>query len=71
MKQAKNSFDAAGNSFRNADQRFKLGAMNFTDYSLAKNNHTRAETTMIQAKYELIFRMKVVDFYNGKPITLQ
>lgn len=68
---AKNSFDAAGNSFRNADQRFKLGAMNFTDYSLAKNNHTRAETTMIQAKYELIFRMKVVDFYNGKPITLQ
>ena len=68
---AKNSFDAAGNSFRNADQRFKLGAMNFTDYSLAKNNHTRAEATMIQAKYELIFRMKVVDFYNGKPITLQ
>ena len=68
---AKNSFDATGNSFRNADQRFKLGAMNFTDYSLAKNNHTRAEATMIQAKYELIFRMKVVDFYNGKPITLQ
>jgi outer membrane protein len=68
---AKNSYEAAGASFRNAEQRFNLGAMNFTDYSVAKNNHMRAETTMLQARYELIFRMKVVDFYNGKPIALQ
>lgn len=68
---AKNSYEATGASFRNAEQRFNLGAMNFTDYSVAKNNHMRAETTMLQARYELIFRMKVVDFYNGKSITLQ
>jgi len=68
---AKNSYEATGVSFRNAEQRFNVGAMNFTDYSVAKNNHMRAETTMLQARYELIFRMKVVDFYNGKPIALQ
>lgn len=68
---ALNSYEAGNLSYKNAEQRFNAGAMNFTDYTVSKNNFMRAEATMLQAKYEFIFRQKVVDFYNGKPITLQ
>jgi outer membrane protein len=68
---AMNSYEAGNLSYKNAEQRFNAGAMNFTDYTVSKNNFMRAEATMFQAKYEFIFRQKVVDFYNGKPITLQ
>lgn len=68
---ASNSYEASNLSYKNAEQRFNVGALNFTDYSVLKNNFMRAETVMIQAKYEYIFRQKVVDFYSGKPIILQ
>ncbi|MBX7203858.1 MAG: TolC family protein [Bacteroidia bacterium] len=68
---AMNSYEAGNLSYKNAEQRFNAGAMNFTDYTVSKNNFMRAEATMLQAKYEFIFRQRVVDFYNGKPITLQ
>ncbi|QMU28682.1 TolC family protein [Adhaeribacter radiodurans] len=56
-------------TFRNAEIRFNNGVMNTTDYNVARNNFTRAELDVIQAKYEYTFRLKVLDFYQNKPIT--
>ncbi|UYZ60175.1 TolC family protein [Hymenobacter latericus] len=66
----KRQVEALGTAYRNAEIRFNNGLMNGTDFNIAKNNLTAAESGMIQAKYEFIFRRKVLDFYQGKPLTL-
>lgn len=51
-----------------AESQFNLGAMNASDLIVSKNLFLQAETSMLQAKYELLFRRKVIDFYLGKPL---
>lgn len=57
-------------SFRAADQRYNVGSANFVDYQVASNNLFAAKTDLVRAKYEYIFRVKILDFYLGNPITL-
>ncbi|HEX8507224.1 MAG TPA: TolC family protein [Hymenobacter sp.] len=62
--------EALALAFRNAEVRFNNGLLNGTDFNIARNNLTAAESDMIQAKYEFFFRRKVLDFYQGKPLAL-
>ncbi len=62
--------DALREAFRMAQQRFEVGAINATDFQIAQNNLFNAEADLLTAKYEFVFRMKVLDFYLGKPLTL-
>ena len=62
--------EALNLAFRNAEIRFNNGLLNGTDFNIARNNLTAAESDMIQAKYEFFFRRKVLDFYQGKPLSL-
>jgi outer membrane protein len=55
---------------RNSEIRFNNGLLNGTEFNIAKNNLTFAESNRIQAKYSFIFRRKVLEFYQGKPLTL-
>lgn len=57
-------------SFRYAEQKFNAGAATAVDFNIAKNNLITAQSMMIQAKYEYIFKLKIIDFYQGIPITL-
>ncbi len=57
-------------TFDMTDKSFTLGRSNATDFNLAKNNLDLAQNDLIRAKYDFIFRLKVLDFYMGKPITL-
>jgi len=57
-------------AFRYTEQRYELGLMNFVDYSTAKTRLTAAQSDLLQSKFEYIFKTKVLDFYNGQPITL-
>ncbi len=56
-------------AFRMTEQRFNVGAVNAVDYNLARNNLNQAETDLIQAKFDYIFKTKILDFYQGKPLT--
>lgn len=56
-------------AFKYSQQRFDVGLLNSVDYGLSKNNVARSEADLIQAKYELILKAKLLDFYNGKPLT--
>ncbi len=53
-------------SFRVTEQRYNLGVVNSTDYQVAVNNLNAAETDLVRAKYDYIFSLKVLDFYQGK-----
>lgn len=57
-------------SFRATEQRYNVGGANFVDYQVANNNLFAARTDLVRAKYEYIFRAKILDFYLGNPITL-
>lgn len=57
-------------SFRSAEKSYNLGAMNIYDYQVASNNLFRAKSDLLQAKYNYIFTVKVLDFYLGRPLTL-
>ncbi|MCB0632022.1 MAG: TolC family protein [Saprospiraceae bacterium] len=64
------SVEAAQAAFDNAQKRFDLGAINTLEYSTASNNLDRAQLSLIQAKYQYLFNLKVVDFYLGREIKL-
>lgn len=51
-----------------AENQFALGALNTAEFITTKNQYLQAETSMLQARYELMFRRKVIDFYLGKPL---
>ncbi|MBX2898734.1 MAG: TolC family protein [Cyclobacteriaceae bacterium] len=60
--------DARDEAFRMAKQRFDNGAVNFVEYQTAENALFQAKSDLVRAKYDFIFKKKVLDFYQGKPI---
>lgn len=73
---AKRQFDASDKSvratdkaFEYAEQRYNVGMMNSLEFNTAANNLARARSEVLRSKYDYMFKMKVLDFYQGKPIT--
>ena len=64
------ALESAQEAFRYVEEKFKLGIVTPLEYNDAKNKVTNAQSSFIQAKYEYIFRVKILDFYNGKEIVL-
>ncbi|ULQ54386.1 TolC family protein [Flavihumibacter fluvii] len=60
--------DAFQESFLATEARFNEGVLNSVDYLVAKNNVDRASTSLITSKYEYVFRTKILDYYQGKPL---
>ena len=57
-------------SFRYTEQKFNVGLVNTIDYKTSKNQLIRTQSDLLQAKYEYIFKVKVLDFYRGKELSL-
>jgi len=57
-------------SFRYTEQKFNVGMVTPVDYNAAKTQLLSAQSDMAQAKYEFIFKTKVLDFYKGIPLSL-
>lgn len=57
-------------AYRVAQTRFDNGGSNYVEYQLAENDLFRARSDLSRAKYEFIFRKKVLDFYLGNPLGL-
>lgn len=66
----KKSYEAAQKSYAAVESRYKAGMSNSLEIQQAKNTLAVAESEMAKAKYTYVFRLKVLDFYQGKPITL-
>jgi len=63
-----NSLEAAELAFQNAEQRLELGATDAVTFTQIKNDYERVKSDLVRAKYDFIFRSKVLDFYQGKPL---
>lgn len=57
-------------SFRYTEQKFDVGMITPVDYNASKTQLLNAQSDMSQAKYEFIFKTKVLDFYKGIPLNL-
>lgn len=66
-----NTYDAQRDAFIVIEQRYNVGLVNSLDYNTAITNRNKAEIDFIQAKYDLLFRSKVIDYYLGKQITFK
>ena len=57
-------------AFNYTRQKFEVGLVNSVDFNIARTNLSKAQSDLAQAKYEYIFKMKMLDFYQGNPISL-
>ncbi|MFT6930667.1 MAG: outer membrane protein, partial [Sediminicola sp.] len=48
----------------------EVGLLNAFDFSQSQSRVDNAEADLIRTKYDYIFRLKVLEFYFGIPITV-
>lgn len=63
------SITALQEAFKYTETRFEEGLVNSVDYNNAKNNLTNAESNLLRAKYDYIFKVKVLEFYFSNQLT--
>lgn len=67
---SKISVESLGEAFKYTEEKFNIGMVNSLDYSMAKMKLTKAQSDLLRAKYDYIFKTKILDFYMGIPIKL-
>jgi len=65
---AKSSLVAQQEAFKNAQERYNFGAMTLFDFDQVRNRYVSAESALIRAKYDYVFKTKVLKFYNGESV---
>lgn len=58
----------ASESYELAQERFSKGVINSVDFLYQKTSFIKAESTLLQARYNLLYSIKVLDFYSGKEV---
>lgn len=69
-KATEKNVTALEEAFRYSEQRFSLGLVTSLDYTTSKTRLTKAQADLLSAKYEYIFKTKILDFYRGNPLSL-
>lgn len=64
------NMDALQEAFRHIEHRFSLGLANSLDYTTSKTRLAKAEADLLSAKFEYIFKLKILDFYKGIPLSI-
>lgn len=59
---------ASKEAFRLMSEKYENGKANAVEFNEARQNLMKAESDELQAKYEYIFRGKILDFYRGIPL---
>ncbi|WP_258101603.1 TolC family protein [Marinoscillum pacificum] len=62
---AKENLEATAQTFEFMKKRFDTGNTDFYTYLESLNNKNRAELELINAKYSIVFRQKILEIYKG------
>lgn len=62
------SLEASKESFKYATQKLNQGVISAFDFNSAKNRLFASESNLLQSKYDYIFKLKVLDYYQGIPL---
>ncbi len=67
---ARNSVNAADRSYNYTLRRYELGLLSTLELITSQTNLTRSKIDMVNAQFDYVFRMKVLEFYKGQGIKL-
>ena len=67
---SKKALSARELSFDNAQERYRIGILNSLDLEQNRTQLVSAQSSLVRAKYDFIFKTKVLDFYLGKTLDL-
>lgn len=62
--------ESLAESFAYSQLRYEEGVIDQVEYNQVKTNLTKAQSDLVQAKFDYIFRLKILDFFQGKPLEL-
>ncbi len=66
---AQKTLIAREEAFNYSKERYSVGLLNAFDYNQSQNRFEAAQSEVIRTKYDYIFKLKVLEFYFGIPIT--
>jgi outer membrane protein len=64
------NLEAASVAFTYAEEKFKVGIINSYEFETVKNRLMTAQTNLVQAKFEYVFRKMMANFYETGTLTL-
>ncbi len=67
---SKKSLDSRKLSFEYAKEKLNIGVLNPYEYSQVKQRFESAQSDLIRSKFDLIFKLKVLEFYFGVPVNI-
>lgn len=67
---SKAASDSYAEAFKLVEARYENGKANITEFNEAKNQYLRAESELLQARYEYLFQTKLLDFYKNGALDL-
>ena len=65
---AKITLEARNQALEYARERYEVGLMNVFDFNQAQNLLVVAQSDMLKAKYDYIFKTKILEYYFGVPL---
>ena len=68
---SKEAVEASEQAFQNAQTRYDQNLINAVDYNDARIQFVQARSDLARAKYNYVFKVKVLDFYKGEDLTLK
>ena len=71
FRAARITVEANEKAFEITEKRFKVGVSNSFEYTTAQDNLNAARFNLSIAKYDYLFKLKVLDFYQGKKISIK
>ena len=71
FKSSETSLVAQEELFKNAQESYNSGVMTSFDFDQVRNRLVNAQSTMINAKYNFVFRTKLLEYYYGIPIVME
>ena len=70
FRSSQSASEAAAVSFQLISEKYANGKASATEYNEMRTNWMRALSDHIQARYDYLFRSKILDFYKGIPLML-
>lgn len=68
---SRKSVEATRLSVENTRKRYDLGVVNSFELTSVQNTLIATESSVLQAKYDYLFKLKILDYYRGRPITIK
>ena len=69
-KSSEQASRSAHDAFTLMQAKYENGKANITEFNESKNNYLRAESDLVQARYEQLYQQALIQFYRGQPLQL-